>query len=91
MDGRMEGYTEFFLYILGIGIAIFLLSFLFKEKRIILPYITCILSILLILISFIIGGWTGIGIGYISLCVLIASIINIFIISIWMKIKSSKK
>ncbi|GGP16867.1 YesK family protein [Oceanobacillus neutriphilus] len=89
MDGRMEGFMEFFMYIIGIGIVIFLLSMLLKKKKIILPYVTCGLSILSIFISLFIGGWEGLGLGYISFCTLIASVINILIISIFMKNKLS--
>lgn len=86
----VEGIMETLLYILGIGFAIFLLSMLFKEKRIILPLLTSLISILAFIISIFIGGWEGMGLGYMSFNVFTASVINVFIITVINKFKSKK-
>ncbi|GIO25226.1 hypothetical protein [Oceanobacillus sp. J11TS1] len=46
------GIMETVVYILVIGVVIFLLSIPFKEKRIILPVIASLISVLLFIPSF---------------------------------------
>ncbi|CEI82303.1 YesK family protein [Oceanobacillus oncorhynchi] len=94
MNGSAEGYIEFFVYVIGMGIVIFLLSMLLKEKRIILPLITCLLSFLLILTSFFVtDGWQGLGLLFIGACALLASILNILLMAgtTWYKSKNEKE
>ncbi|WP_179134504.1 YesK family protein [Oceanobacillus timonensis] len=85
-----EGIIETVLYILGIGVVIFLLSMLFKEKRIILPLITCLLSVLAFILSIFVGGWGGLGLGYMSFNAFTASVINLFILTIMNKSKNKE-
>ncbi|WP_152656016.1 YesK family protein [Oceanobacillus sp. CFH 90083] len=76
----MDGLTAFFVYPIVIGIIIFLLSMLFREKRIILPLITCMLSLLFIMASFLFAsGWEGLDLLFIGICILVASLLNILL------------
>ncbi|WP_040982520.1 YesK family protein [Oceanobacillus jeddahense] len=86
-----EGVIETVLYILGIGVVIFLLSMLFKEKRIILPLITSLLSIIVFIVSFFVSNWGGLGLAYMSFNAFTASVINLFILTIINKSKNKEK
>ncbi|WP_339182738.1 hypothetical protein [Oceanobacillus sp. FSL W7-1293] len=91
MNGPAEGYIEFFVYVIGMGIVIFLLSILLKEKRIILPLITCLLSLLLIIAGFLfVSGWGGLGLLFMASCALLASILNIVIMALITRFKWKK-
>ncbi|WP_152657065.1 YesK family protein [Oceanobacillus sp. CFH 90083] len=82
---------ETLFYILVFGVVIFLLSMLFKEKRIVPPLTIILISIVAFIISILIGGWEGIGLAYMSFNAFTASIINIFIMTIINKSKKNKK
>ncbi|MFD1174377.1 hypothetical protein [Oceanobacillus picturae] len=87
----MGGLLEFIVVTLVIGVAIFLLSTLFKEKGILIPIVTSLLSIILIVCGFIEGGFGGMGMGYIGISALIASIIDLFILIFIMAKKMAKE
>ncbi|MFD1412320.1 YesK family protein [Oceanobacillus jeddahense] len=86
-----EGIIETVLYILGIGVVIFLLSMLFKEKRIILPLITSLLSIIVFIVSFFVNSWEGLGLAYMSFNAFTASVINLFVLTMINKSKNKEK
>ncbi|WP_052360594.1 YesK family protein [Oceanobacillus manasiensis] len=77
----MDVISQFIGLTFVIGIVIFVLSLLLKEKKIMLPIITSLLSMTLIVISFFKGGFGGMGKGYIGFSALIASIINTVLIA----------
>ncbi|WP_010651712.1 YesK family protein [Oceanobacillus massiliensis] len=65
----MDGFNNLIIMTVIFTIIIGLIALIFREKKIIVPIITSILSIILVVISFIIGGWEGIGLGFISLSI----------------------
>lgn len=87
----MSGLIEFIVVTLVIGVAIFLLSTLFKVKGILIPIATSLLSIILLVYSFIEGGFGGMGMAYIGVSALTASGIVIIIIAVIMSHQNSKK
>ena len=83
----MEGF-EFFIYItFGVIVLYVITSILLKrnkyEKYIGIVFVGLLLvSIAIIIISFIVGGWAGMGFGFIGLSILIGAIIGGFISSL---------
>ena len=83
----MEGF-EIFIYItLGVIVLYAITSILFKrnkyDKYISIVFVgLLLLSIAIIFISFIVGGWAGMGVGFIGLSILIGAIIGGFISSL---------
>lgn len=71
-------HSLFILTIIFI-IAIILLSQFSKrlEKKVLFPIAFIFISIVLFFISFIIGGWEGMGMGAISVSLFIASIVSL--------------
>ena len=76
------------LIIIGSVISLFLLvfSWIFYKKsspfQYIVPLIFAILSIIVIILSFVVGGWDGMGLGVIGLVFLGASIVALLVISL---------
>ncbi|MEB2277532.1 hypothetical protein LAV82_26315 [Bacillus sp. ILBB4] len=76
------------LYIVSvIMIAILIiLSYVIGRKnstlKYVVPLIVGILSVIVFIISFFIGGWTGMGVGAISFTAFISSLISLIIISV---------
>jgi len=76
------------LYIFSvIMIAILIiLSYVIGRKnstlKYVVPLIVGILSVIVFIISFFIGGWTGMGVGAISFTAFISSLISLIIISV---------
>ncbi|UDF16406.1 YesK-like family protein [Bacillus pumilus] len=62
------------------------ISLIFKKKKSSFQYgfpsVLMLVSIILLLISFFVGGWEGLGLGAISISLLIASVIALIITSI---------
>lgn len=62
------------------------ISLIFKKKKSSFQYgfpaVLMMVSIILLLISFFVGGWEGLGLGAISISLLIASVIALIITSI---------
>ena len=83
----MEGF-EFFIYItLGVIVLYVITSILLKRNKHekyggIIFVGLLLLSIAIIVISFIVGGWAGMGFGFIGLSILIGAIIGGFISSL---------
>ncbi|SHH43970.1 hypothetical protein [Virgibacillus chiguensis] len=80
----MEGVDEFIVLTLIHGCIIYVLSMLLKDKKIVLPIICSLLSMILLFVSFKEAGFSGMNLAFIGTSALIASIINMFIISIIM-------
>ncbi|WP_339226205.1 YesK family protein [Oceanobacillus sp. FSL K6-2867] len=76
----MEGFRGFIIMILIFIIVILLIALLFKEKKLLVPIIINILSVVLVVISLMFGGWEGMGLGFVSLSIYLASIIVFLII-----------
>ncbi|PEX09424.1 YesK family protein [Priestia megaterium] len=76
------------LYIISIiMIAILnILSYVIGRKnstlKYVVPLIVGILSVIVFIVSFFIGGWTGMGVGAISFTAFISSLISLIIISV---------
>ena len=71
-------------------VVILLISLIFKDigKKILLPLAVILISIVLFFISFIVGGWEGMGLSAISLSLFLASIIAFIAIVLFYKITS---
>ncbi|MCA0118940.1 YesK family protein [Bacillus sp. RSS_NA_20] len=73
--------SSFWLLTVILTIVILVVSVIFKRKDAPLQYgipsILIIISIILLLISFFVGSWEGLGLGAISISLLIASVIVI--------------
>lgn len=76
------------LYIISIiMIAILIiLSYIIGRKnstlKYVVPLMVGILSVIVFIVSFFIGGWTGMGVGAISFTAFISSLISLIIISV---------
>ncbi|MBW0933608.1 YesK family protein [Priestia megaterium] len=76
------------LYIISIiMIAILIiLSYIIGRKnstlKYVVPLIVGILSVIVFIVSFFIGGWTGMGVGAISFTAFISSLLSLIIISV---------
>ncbi|MCM3398629.1 YesK family protein [Oceanobacillus profundus] len=71
----MEGFRGFIILTLVFIIVILVIAFLFKAKKLLVPIIINILSVVLVVISLMFGGWEGMGLGFISVSLYLASII----------------
>lgn len=71
----MEGFRGFIILTLVFIIVILVIAFLFKAKKLLVPIIINILSVVLVVISLMFGGWEGMGLGFISMSLYLASII----------------
>ncbi|MFP7238331.1 YesK family protein [Bacillus altitudinis] len=75
--------SSFWLLTVFLTIFILSVSLIFKRKNAPLQYgipsILIIISIILLLISFFVGSWEGLGLGAISISLLIASVITLII------------
>ena len=83
----MEGFEVFIYITLGVIVLYAITSILLKrnkyDKYIGIMFVGLfLLSIAIIVISFIVGGWTGMGVGFIGLSILIGTIIGGFISSL---------
>ncbi|WP_430742805.1 YesK family protein [Bacillus atrophaeus] len=62
------------------------ISLMFKKRKSPLQYgipsVLMMLSIILFIVSFVVGRWEGLGLGAISISVLISSIITLIVVSI---------
>ena len=58
------------------------ISMMFKDigKKILLSFVFVFTSIVLFLISFIVGGWEGMGLGAVSISLFVASLIALIVI-----------
>lgn len=72
---EMEGFRGFIILTLVFIIVILVIAFLFKAKKLLVPIIINILSVVLVVISLMFGGWEGMGLGFISVSLYLASII----------------
>ncbi|CAI9001569.1 YesK family protein [Priestia megaterium] len=63
-----------------------ILSYVIGRKnstlKYVVPLIVGILSVIVFIVSFFIGGWTGMGVGAISFTAFISSLISLIIISV---------
>ncbi|KQU12649.1 hypothetical protein ASG61_30305 [Bacillus sp. Leaf75] len=63
-----------------------ILSYVIGRKnstlKYVIPLIVGILSVIVFIVSFFIGGWTGMGVGAISFTAFISSLISLIIISV---------
>lgn len=68
------------------------LSFISKdiEKRVLIPIVFGFISTLLFVISFIIGGWEGMGLGAVSVTLFVASIASLIITVLLYKVRRSR-
>ena len=83
----MEGFEVFIYITLGVIVLYAITSILLKrnkyDKYISIVFVgLLLLSIAIIFISFIVGGWAGMGVGFIGLSILIGAIIGGFISSL---------
>ena len=77
----MEGFEVFIYITLGVIVLYAITSILLKrnkyDKYIGIMFVgLLLLSIAIIVISFIVGGWTGMGVGFIGLSILIGTIMG---------------
>ncbi|GAB1792677.1 YesK family protein [Priestia megaterium] len=76
------------LYIISIIMItiLIILSYIIGRKnstlKYIVPLMVGILSVIVFIVSFFIGGWTGMGVGAISFTAFISSLISLIIISV---------
>ena len=70
-------------------IVIVLISLIFKDigKKVFLLLVFVFISIILFFISFVVGGWEGMGLGAVSLSLFVASIIPLIAIVLLYKIR----
>ena len=83
----MEGFEVFIYITLGVIVLYAITSILLKrnkyDKYISIVFVgLLLLSIAIIFISFIVGGWAGMGVGFIGLSIFIGAIIGGFISSL---------
>ena len=83
----MEGFEVFIYITLGVIVLYAITSILLKrnkyDKYISIVFVgLLLLSIAIIFISLIVGGWSGMGVGFIGLSILIGAIIGGFISSL---------
>ncbi|MBM6602045.1 YesK family protein [Priestia megaterium] len=75
----------YIIYIIMIAILI-ILSYIIGRKnstlKYVVPLMVGILSVIVFIVSFFIGGWTGMGVGAISFTAFISSLISLIIISV---------
>ncbi|MBO0995865.1 YesK family protein [Bacillus sp. SD088] len=77
----MDGISTFSFATAGLALFITIGSFLlFKRKRVLVPIIILLISLALFALSFVIGGWEGMGLGVISLSLLISSFISLVLL-----------
>ncbi|MBM7715166.1 CHASE2 domain-containing sensor protein [Bacillus thermophilus] len=62
----------------------------FKRKSLILPYIVLALSIILLIISFSIGSWEGMGLGVFSLALFMGAFISLIVLTFYEAFKKKK-
>jgi len=69
-------------------IVIVLISLIFKDigKKVFLLLVFVFISIILFFISFVVGGWEGMGLGAVSLSLFVASLIALIAIVLLYKI-----
>ena len=83
----MDGFEVFIYISLGVTILFVIASMLLKRNKydkyisIVFAWLLLI-SIVIIVISLIVGGWTGMGYGFIGLSILIGTIIGGLIFSV---------
>ena len=76
------------LYIISIIMItiLIILSYIIGRKnstlKYVVPLMVGILSVIVFIVSFFIGGWTGMGVGAISFTAFISSLISLIIISV---------
>lgn len=89
-----EYMVYFGIYVLICTLAILLLCLLSRNRVTfpvyIIPIIFSLLSIIVILISFIWGGWKGLGLGAIGLVLLLASVLSFILAALFAKINERK-
>lgn len=73
---------DLFVLIIVTTTMLVFISFLFKRigKQLLFPLIFAFLSLFLLWISFIVSGWEGMGLGVVSIAILISSIIALSIV-----------
>ena len=75
----------YIIYIIMIAILI-ILSYIIGRKnttlKYVVPLMVGILSVIVFIVSFFIGGWTGMGVGAISFTAFISSLLSLIIISV---------
>lgn len=71
-------------------IVIVLISLIFKQigKKMLLPLAFVFISIILFFISFVVGGWEGMGLGAVSVSLFVASLIALIAIALLDKVSS---
>jgi len=71
-------------------IVIVLISLIFKHigKKMLLPLAFVFISIILFFISFVVGGWEGMGLGAVSVSLFVASLIALIAIVLLYKVSS---
>ncbi|MFS0614633.1 YesK family protein [Lederbergia ruris] len=90
-ERKMDGISTFSLVTAGLALFITIVSFLlFKRKRVFVPGITLLIGLALFVLSFVIGGWEGMGLGIISLSLLIASFISLTLLMFYETYKRMK-
>lgn len=74
-------------------IVIVLISLIFKQigKRMLLPLAFVFISIILFFISFVVGGWGGMGLGAVSVSLFVASLIALIAIALLYKISPKNR
>ncbi|GIN73943.1 hypothetical protein J14TS2_44180 [Bacillus sp. J14TS2] len=80
----MDGISTFSFVTAGLALFITIVSFLlFKKKGVLVPIIILLISLVLFALSFVVGGWEGMGLGVISLSLLIASFISLIVLMLY--------
>jgi hypothetical protein len=89
---KMNDISSFIIMTIIITLLIIIFSILlFKNKRILLPLIILTLSIVLLITSFSVGSWEGLGLGVFSSSLFIASFISLVLLVFYEAFKLNKK
>jgi len=70
---------------------IVILSLIFKQYAVGIPAAFVVISIISFFISFVIGGWEGMGVAAVSISLFVASAFTLIITTLFYKLKSNHK
>lgn len=73
------------------SVVIIVIALFFKDKKVFVPIVVNLLSILVIIISFIVGRWEGLGLGFIGLSIFLASIIALIFCGLIIYLSNNRK
>ncbi|GAA0464179.1 YesK family protein [Alkalibacillus silvisoli] len=86
----MNGTIQFLIITLVAYLLILFISKLLKEKAILVPISSTIISIIMFAISFTVEGFEGLGYGFLSLAVFLGSLLALITLTIVISMKKRK-